>query len=144
MNDKLLTLSIVLFLISACKTQMDVTPEKVRQVRPKEVSGFHTPIQLNIAWYPYKDLTLKRTGDNQWKVVQGDSSQSGEIPVILITYPDSRDSLWLEMNTSNELLGRLIKHSLMTQMPIQEPIGNFLEAAKCQSCHPAEIEADLR
>ena len=56
-------------------------------------------------------------------------------------YPyEEEKSIYFGMDIDNELLGRLIKQSLMTQQPITEPLTAFLEDADCSTCHPAEIE----
>jgi len=44
------------------------------------------------------------------------------------------------MDIDNDLLGRLIKQSLMTQKPITELLTAFLEDADCSTCQLAEIE----
>jgi len=123
-----------------CKPSQELVPVKARQIRPSEVSAYHSPAVMKIAWYPYKDLELKKTSKDNWVIVKSDSTKQGAIPVILITYPDSGDSIWLEMNTDNELLGRLMKHTLMTQAPITEPLGEYLEMAKCSTCHPGDVD----
>ena len=146
MNKKIiLYASILLFAVATCKTvqQEEVEPPRMRQVKPEEVASYHSPINLTIAWLPYKDLALKRTADNDWKVIKSDSTKSGLTPVILIKYPDRQDSVWLDMNTENEMLGKLIKHSLMTQEAITFPYGSFLEEAKCTKCHPSDVKVDF-
>lgn len=81
---------------------------------------------MKIAWFPYKDLELKKSKANNWVMVSSDSARESAIPVIMITYPVSNDSIWIDMNIKNELLGKLVKHSLMTQVPITEPYGEYL------------------
>ena len=129
----------LVILTVTCRPSQELVPVKARQIRPSEVNSYHSPAVMKIAWYPYKDLELKKSGKDNWVVVKSDSTRQGAIPVILITYPDSGDSIWLEMNTDNELLGRLMKHTLMTQIPITEPIGEYLETAKCSKCHPGDV-----
>jgi hypothetical protein len=55
----------------------------------------------------------------------------------------SKDTIWIDMNTDTELLGRLVKHSLMTQEPIQRPYTNFFEVASCEKCHPAHVKVEF-
>ena len=105
--------------------------------------GYHDPMRLNIAWYPYEDLKMKQTKDHNWVVVKADSTHKSAIPVILITYPGKLDSVWVQMDMQNELLGKLIKHSLMTKEPIQEPFGEFFAVASCTKCHPKDVIVDF-
>lgn len=122
---------------------MELVPDRVRQIKPNEVAGYHQPIQINIAWFPYEQQALERTSKNEWKVVKGDPERSGNVPVILITYPERQDTIWLDMNTKNEVLGRILKHSLMTQEPISRPLGDFIETASCSRCHPSDVAVDF-
>ncbi|MCB0496910.1 MAG: hypothetical protein KDC79_12300 [Cyclobacteriaceae bacterium] len=136
----------VLGFMVTCKTSKvtSVAHEPtLRQIKPSEVMGYHDPMNLNIAWYPYEDLMLKQTKDNNWVVVKSDSTRKSAIPVILITYPGRPDSIWVQMDTENALLGKLIKHSLMTKEPIHEPFGEFFAEAKCTKCHPSNVIVDF-
>lgn len=136
----------VLGFMVTCKTAQVPTEAQapsLRQIKPSEVKGYHDPITLNIAWYPYEDLMLKQTKDYNWVVVKSDSTHKSAIPVILITYPGKPDSIWVQMDTGNELLGKLIKHSLMTKEPIHEPFGEYFAEAKCTKCHPKNIIVDF-
>lgn len=126
--------------ITTCKSTIDLVPTNARRVSPKEVTSYHKPANMKIGWLPYKDLEFKKTSKDNWVVIKNDSTKEGAIPVILLTYPDSGDSIWLDMNTDNELLGRLMKHTLMTQLPITEPFGDYLVTAACSQCHPSEIK----
>ena len=132
--------SLISFIVVTCKSSKDLVPIKARTIVPSEVSSYHNPANMKIGWVPYKDLELKRTGKDNWVVVKSDSSKQGAIPVILITYPVSGDSIWLDMNTDNEVLGRLMKHTMMTQIPISMPVGEYLEEAKCSKCHPSDVD----
>ena len=130
-------------LVITCTTTKHMEPTKARQLKPSEVRAYHNPIELKIAWFPYQDIELKKTKENNWVMVSSDSARSSAIPVIMITYPNTNDSIWIDMNIKNELLGKLIKHTLMTQVPIYEPYGEYLEAAKCASCHPSNIKVNF-
>lgn len=130
------------FLVT-CRTSLQTTetPPYIRQIRPADVAGYHSPVQMRIAWYPYRNLSVKQRATNEWVVVQdSDANKEGFIPVILIDYMNHTDSIWLEMNTDNETLGKLIKHTLMTEKPISKPFSSYFEIASCTPCHPAEIE----
>ena len=134
---------ITIGLLAQCSTTSEVpqSEARVKQIQSSDVEAYHDPVQLQIAWVPYTAHSLKLTGKNEWKVVKDDSKDtSSALPMIMLTYPGSTDTLWLDMNTDNELLGRLLKHSLMTQQPITRPFTNYIEIAKCSSCHPKHIE----
>ncbi len=64
-------------------------------------------------------------------------------PMIMITYPEGNDTVWVQMSTKNDLLGKLIKHSLMTQVPIKRPYEEYFEQAQCSSCHPSDVKVDF-
>jgi hypothetical protein len=88
-------------------------------------------------------LQLKQTKANNWVIVESDSAKSGAIPVIQVIYPVTADTVWVQMNTKNDLLGKLIKHSLMTQQPIYEPYSEYFEKASCASCHPSDVKVSF-
>lgn len=135
----------MIFSVVTCKTQKEAIPEStIRQLKPNNVRGYHHPIEITIAWIPYENKKLKMTNKNEWKVVKDESGKTGSVPVILLRYPLSGDTIWLDMNTKSEDLGMLLKHSLMTQTPIQRPFTNYLEASSCTSCHPKDIEVDFK
>lgn len=98
---------------------------------------------LNIGWVPYRDQKLVKTGKNEWKIVKTEDGKQGAVPFILVNYAGSNDTLFLDMNMDNAMLGKLIKHSLMTQEPIKRPFTEFFETASCQRCHPAEVKVDF-
>lgn len=138
--------AIILLSVSMCKTQEQPVVDKVptiRQVSPEDVRNYHDKIEMTIAWYPYENGVFKRNKDNEWVVVKEESGKKGTIPVILIKYPATGDSIWLDMNTASEDLGMLLKHSLMTQEPIRRPFAEYLEVASCTKCHPADVEVDF-
>lgn len=96
---------------------------------------------MRIAWFPYKNLSVKQKANNDWVVVNNDeNNQEGSIPVILIDYLNGTDSIWLEMTTDNETLGKLVKHTLMTAEPITKPFSQYFEIASCTRCHPSNID----
>jgi hypothetical protein len=124
---------------SAPKNVLDDTP-RVRSFKEWKADYFHHPIEVKIGWYPYAEEELIKTGKHQYSIQKSDTSKIGSMPVIILTYPDSTQSIYFGMDIDNELLGRLIKQSLMTQQPITEPITAFLEDAECSTCHPSDIE----
>ncbi|MBT8377931.1 MAG: hypothetical protein KJN64_01735 [Ignavibacteria bacterium] len=137
-----LTISIILITFLYCsapKDALDDTP-RVRSFSKWKADYFHHPIEVKIGWYPYEEEELVKTGKHQYSIQKSDTSETGSMPVIVLTYPDSTQSVYFGMDIDNELLGRLIKQSLMTQQPITEPLIAFLEDADCSTCHPEDIE----
>ncbi len=142
----LLAVAALAFVFVTCHQYTEITASpSVRHLKPSEVAAYHQAINLTIAWVPYEDSqTLVMTKKDEWKVVRNDGPyKTGNIPVILVTYPGSTDTIWIDMNTDNALLGKLIKHSLMTQEPIRRPFVQFFEEASCQKCHPADVKVKL-
>lgn len=128
-----------------CNKSMQLVPTRTRNLRPAEVTNYHEAIRLRVGWVPYSDAELNKTGKNEWVIVRNEGTdKTGFVPLILLDYPDATtDSIWLDMDIDNELLGKLIKHSLITQEPIQRPFAEFFEVAKCSKCHPADIAIDF-
>lgn len=114
---------------------------RARKLKESEPLGFHKAIELTIGWYPYEEGKAIKLDSEHSAVSFDDSSRTGGIvPVIYVSYPDSGQSLTLEMGIDNALLGKLLKHSLMTEIPIRRPFTDFLKEADCAQCHPPEIE----
>ena len=139
----IITLAALVLLMVNCESQRQLVPSRSRQLKPKEVTAYHMPVEMKVAWVPYKNLELKQTKANNWVIVENEDGKTGAIPVMLITYPATGDSVWVQMDTRNELLGQLIKHSLMTQKPISEPYDQYLADAACSSCHPKDVKVDF-
>lgn len=139
----LLLIALLIFGMVTCQTQKMLVPDYARKISQKEVQAYHNEIEMTIAWLPYKDQKLVQTSDYSWKVVYSDSGKIGNIPVILLRYPESGDSIWLDMNTPNEVLGSVLKHTLMTQEPVYFPLEDYIEAASCQKCHPKDVKVDF-
>lgn len=138
-------IAILAFVFVTCHQYKElVPPSHIRNLKPNEVAAYHQPINMTIAWVPYQEQKLVKTKKDEWKVVKHeDSDKTGNIPVILVTYPESTDTVWIDMNTSNELLGKLVKHSLMTQEPIRRPYVQYFEEASCQKCHPSDVKVNF-
>ncbi len=132
-----------LFVITCTTKQAVSVPPTARQVNPQEIKTYHNPVVMQIAWMPYSNLELKQTKADNWVIVESDSVKQGVIPVMRLFYPATEDTVWVQMNTKNDLLGKLIKHTLMTQQPISEPYSAYFENAKCESCHPAGVKVDF-
>jgi hypothetical protein len=133
---------LILALLAGCasKKKIQDTEPRARRFNEWKATEFHEEIKLNIGWYPYQTGAPAREGDQQWKVVFEDSVITGSTPVIIIKYPDSTKAMTLSMDIDDALLGKLLKHSLMTEMPIERPFTEYLKTADCAQCHPAEIE----
>lgn len=123
------------------KAQRAAAPPQFRTIDAEEPTRFHKPIRLEVAWYPYHAGQAATAGKHVWTIVREDSSGTmGVMPVILVSYPDSSEGVWLDLDTDDALLGRLLKHSLMTEIPLKRPFTEFLQEADCGKCHPAEIK----
>ncbi|MCB0558530.1 MAG: hypothetical protein H6573_15025 [Lewinellaceae bacterium] len=136
---------LIAFVVVNCGETKELTSTTMngRTMQPSEITSFHPEISITIGWVPYQDQKLVRTAKNEWKMVKRQSDDKvGSAPVILVSYPRSRDTILLDMDITNELLGKLIKHSAMTQEPIKRPFTTFFEEAQCKKCHPAHIKLD--
>lgn len=136
----ILTLSIFAMMCAAPK---EVPPPTAKQLSPHQIKGYHAPMEMKVAWIPYKNLTLKKTKKHNWVVVEDDAGKESALPMIMITYPNSGDTVWVQMSTKNDLLGKLVKHSLMTQVPIKRPYEAYFEDTKCTSCHPSDVKVSF-
>ena len=139
-----LAFGILLAFTLQCATNKNITEgasDRVRQADTRHITSYHNPVKLEIGWIPYTEHRLVHTKKNEWKVVKDASVDTTSVmPMILLSYPFSEDSLWFDMNMENETLGRLLKHTLMTQQPISRPFGEYMEVSKCSNCHPASID----
>ncbi len=125
-------------------TQNAILPDTIRMLDPGEISSFHPEISVSLGWVPYQEKEMVPSGKNEWLVLDAHSNErEGKVPVILISYPGSTDSIYLDMDIDNALLGRLIKHSAITQQHIQRPFTTFFEESKCQKCHPPEVKVNF-
>ena len=135
---------LIAFIVMNCSKTQKLAADRSRMMQPADISSFHPEISIRLGWMPYQDQKLVQTGRNEWKIVKHESGdKAGAVPVIIVSYPESKDTILLDMNIENELLGKLIKHSSITQEPIKRPFTTFFEEAKCQKCHPEHIEVDF-
>ena len=112
-------LLLAITVITCTTTQSYMEPTRARQLKPTEVSSYHNAINMKIAWFTYKELELKKTKENNWVMVESDTARTSVVPVIMITYPNSNDSIWIDMNIKNQLLGKLIlKYWIYSSPPI--------------------------
>ena len=122
----------------------EMTVENLRELTPGAISSFHPEFNVSLGWVPYEEKEMVPTGKNQWLVLNAHSPEKvGLVPLLVVSYPNTQDSIFLDMEISNELLGKLIKHSAITQVPIQRPFSQFFEEAKCERCHPPHIKVNF-
>ena len=134
----------IALVVMNCGKTRELTLEKSRTIDPGSISSIHPSVSLTVGWMPYQSHKLVQTGDHEWKIVQNKSDDEGGLsPILMVTYPGNPDTLYLDMNIDNELLGKLIKHSAITQQKIARPFSTFFENAKCQNCHPKHIKIDF-
>lgn len=139
-------MSVVFMLLVQCSTSKEVpeqtnVEDRIRQLAPGDINSYHAPVKMEVAWVPYTEYSLEWTRKNEWRVVKNaETDTSSTLPMMLLTYPGESDTIWLGMNTDNETLGRLLKHTLMTQKPITRPFTEYVQIAKCSECHPKNIE----
>ncbi|MDX1407058.1 MAG: hypothetical protein R3330_02965 [Saprospiraceae bacterium] len=139
---------LLLFLLAVQCAQYRELPtapqDRIRQIRPADIRAYHDPVKMEIAWVPYQEHRLTRTSKGEWRVVKDEETdRESAMPMILVSYPGTTDSIWLDMNMDNEMLGRLLKHTLMTQVPLSRPFTRYVEIATCGSCHPRHIDIDF-
>lgn len=138
---KNLFLIIALLLLAGCTASKKVAVKDAARVIDTEAPvKFHKPVNMKIAWYPYTTDSLVRHSDTIYLKEAEKAKQTGNVPLIVVTQEGSDEAVTIPMNIDNELLGRLIKHSVMTQMPIKRPFKEFIEQSNCASCHPKDIK----
>ena len=138
-------LLLIAFIITNCSQKTKIVPsDTARTWRPQDVSSYHPPVSVKLGWVPYEDQKLVQTGDNEWKIVKNENPDPDKkIPILFVESAANQESIMIEMNIENELLGKLIKHSAITQQPIKRPFTQFFEEAKCQGCHPKDVKVDF-
>ena len=139
----LLSTLLTTFLWNCSSSKKQFEPSQVRHLSPSEISSYHNAVNMRIGWMPYEDIQYQRAADNRWVLIESDAAAEGMIPVIMISYPETGDSLWFNMNMKSETLGKLLKHTMMTQKPIYEPVASYLADAKCTSCHPSDVRVNF-
>lgn len=127
----------VLFILEACSPeQASVRATRYREFERWEAGRYHRPVQLQIGWFDYEESRLDRAENGDMIVVRDSASTAGAMPAIIVSYPDTSEVLWLDVDTDDELLGKLVKYTLMTEKPIQRPLSEYLEVVDCSDCHP--------
>ena len=131
-------LIILIFIVFGCANKSKISDDypKVRKFSEWKSIKYHKDIQMRIGWYPYQQQDIHKTKNSTWTINKDSTISAGASPVIILKYPDSTETLWLNMDIDNALLGKLIKHSLMTEIPVKKPFGDFLVEADCAKCHP--------
>ena len=117
---------------------------RVRSFDAEGPHRFHRPVTLQVGWQSYRDQDVSLESDSTVGVFNStgavlDSVATGVIPVLVLHYPDDASRITLPMGIDDALLGRLIKSTAMTEMPVKEPLVRYLERADCAHCHPAAI-----
>ena len=125
-------------LFAGCgREAIDTTP-RVRHIELEGAADFHQPVRLTVGWMPYEeDRVVSENGDT-YSVAESGDRKTGKIPALILTYEDGTTAV-LDMNIDNELLGKLIKSSLMSEKPIRRPYTEFMQTADCSTCHPSEV-----
>ena len=134
---------VVFFLAVQCSTTNDLgeAHDRIRQLQPDNIVSYHQPVQMEVAWVPYTEHRLEWTKKNEWRVVKDPAvDTTSTLPMILLSYPGGTDSIWLDMNMDDATFGRLLKHTMMTQIPISRPFTEYIEIAKCENCHPENVK----
>ena len=130
-------------IIISCSTssKTNIQPVKIRKFKEWKAARFHEKVELKIGWYPYKKGSSEKVSSEEWAVSFKNSTDSvdGYMPVIILRNGNNNDSLSLGMDIDDEILGKLLKHTLMTQIPIRRPFKDYLTQADCSLCHPQEI-----
>lgn len=128
-------------LLAACAPTAQTTAPRTRTMSVDDATRHHQPVQLQVAWREYREHVMRATGDATWAVTD-EVAKVGEVPVLVVSYPDTTKDLTLRMDIDDALLGKLLKHTLMTQQPITTPLGQYLQVAQCSSCHPADVDME--
>jgi len=143
MRSKFLPYFCIVLLLGCASSKPQSPDSRVRIKRFKESNptGFHKEVEMKIGWLSYEAGKVDDLHDSL-SVINFDESQTvtGKVPVIILSYPDSSNTLTLVMNIDDALLGKLLKHSLMTEIPIKRPLSEFIKEADCSKCHPADIK----
>ena len=96
----------IAIVVMNCGKTRELTLENSRTIDPGQVSSIHPNVSITVGWMPYQSNKLIQTGDYEWKIVKNDNDDTGGLsPIIMVTYPDAPDTLFLDMNIDNELLG---------------------------------------
>ena len=95
----LVVVSVTVLFCSAPKNVLDDTP-RMRSFKQWKADYFHHPIEVKIGWYPYEEEELTKTGKHQYSIQKRDSTNSGSMPVIVFTYPDSLFSYFIGPHSS--------------------------------------------
>ena len=91
-----------------CKSAQDITAPSAKMMQPENVGSYHNPVAMTIAWFPYESMKLERTSDNNWTVVDSDTTNGfGAVPVIMI---DSVE--WSIFQVTQSLSGHLLRTAI--------------------------------
>ncbi len=139
----IITFLMGMLIIVGCgsNVQLEKKEARMRKIDKWEGQNFHREIAMKVAWIPYNEGTMTETKDNQWSLSFPDSNAAeGMLPVMILSYPDSNHFVMIDLHMDNALLGNLIKHTLMTEAPIERPFMEYLKTSDCSKCHPPDIQ----
>ena len=137
-----LVMSLILMIVAGCASQAPRAEKpRFRKLDDARSGDFHQKIELRIGWVPYEEVQLKEEDSGEWTTLMTESGRvDGKLPVIFLYYPDTGDSIQLDLDIDKALFGNILKHSLMTETPIKRPFMTYLQEAECAQCHPPEIK----
>lgn len=137
-----LILSLAFFIVASCSSSSKVVEKspEIKTFKNWKAHKFNKKIELNVGWYEYQNEELVKVDKNVWEVKEKENNEEvGAIPAIIIKHPETGDSLWVNMDIDEALLGTILKHSLMTEVQIKRPFSEFFKQAQCTKCHPSHI-----
>ena len=75
-----------------CSTTKEASQssDRIRQLKPGDISSYHQAVKLEVAWIPYTEHTVKQTSKSEWKVVESDDDKQSAMPLIRFLSGTSR------------------------------------------------------
>ena len=139
---KMAVMVCAMFVLAGCSSSAKraQAPPQVRTVEQTKITSFHKPLEIKVGWLPYESAEVIKVAGNRWAVSRDDSAAGRSFPVLVIQQGADSEPVQLGMDTDDALLGKLLKHSLMTEVPIKRPFDKFLQEADCAKCHPSSIK----
>lgn len=113
-------------------------PPRVRSLDADGPHRYHRPVTLQVGWQSYVEQDSAAAQADPWSAPI-DSVTTGVTPVLILHYLDDAERIALPMGIDDALLGRIIKSTAMSEMPVKEPLTRYLERVDCMHCHPTTI-----